>query len=305
MITAVSTRERLSGIVVPGMEKVEEALNLHVNGIPVSARAAEHAQVVDLLQTFGAEALPLLQYAQRNSTPPYDFVQNEIIARARNHHARCPRWARNFDDYFGPFAKTTVEIDVLEPNLYRLGLNVAYVGDTTEVNLAAYLGYPRALWAEEIEVTTEANGSEFVFNFDLLLEKLKDVIEIGDLTGCEVTQALMVQDTRGVEPTCTLCKVDGLRVFLYPGKVEYRFSSRYQDKNGVRLDTWSAHGGVLRGKLRESFEDRGTLESPSFVIRIQRVDDPVDRLGTKPLYKPEEIAKAQALRDTIATALIP
>lgn len=307
-IVSISTNEYYRYIPMKGLDSVEEALETFAGGMTRGSRDTEKQQIHDINQSQGGLASAFYLVASRQIADRTDsFVQQRIMTDARKALKRHDKWSADFDyDGMGTsFFKTSVDIEVLDrdSDMFALGLNAAYVGDKPEIGLAEFLGIPRALIWASVEIETEPiEGDRFEFDFEPLLRKMDRVIGSNRLLGTHVATAMM---TVGLfdKPKFMLWGGSHCVATLMPGAVDRRFDhSNRRIGTDQPIDTWSAEGSVVRGRLRDSYEEEGKKAAPTIVIDVRSVH--TDSMGSGlPIWDPTEKTKVLEFRDDLAAAL--
>jgi len=307
-IIQVETHQHDRYIPIQGLDSVEEALNTFARGITSSSRATEQHQVEAVGQSQGGFAAAFYVFSAPHMRESGNgFVQQHIMSDARVALQKGSKWSQHFDyDGQGSFFKTSVDINVLdrETDLYALGIHAAYVGGYEE-GLADHLGVPRSLvWASVEVETMPINDNRFEFDFETILRRLDNVLNTNEVSGEEVIQVMMALNSYNESKASFVLshKNQDVTVTLSPGVVDGRFDYGNRDNSNQPADTWEVEGSIMRGRLRESYEERGKMAAPTLVISLRSAyTDVYD--GTLPIWDPEKKAFALELRDHIASAL--
>ena len=309
-IARVTTKEHYRYIPIKGLDSVEEALNTFARGITVGSRDTEVHQVEAVGASQGSFAQAFYLYAAPHVRgADNSFVQQRIMVDARLALRNRTKWSRSFDyDGMGSFFKTSVDIEVLDrkEELYALGLYAAYVGDKPEEGLAQYLGVSRALTWAAVEVETQPISNNcFEFDFEYILRKLDEDLGTQWAVGEQVAQAMMTITSYGESnDVFVLYEDEDVTIEIRLGDVQRRF--HYDKDHDYRnpIDTWTVEGSILRGRLRESYEEKGKMAPPTFTISLCSVHK--DELSRAvPIWDPDKKDLVLKVRDTIAEDLAP
>jgi len=302
-IVSATNKANYRHIPLLGWDSVVSALNTFARGLAKESWATTDHQIEAINQSQGAFGLGVYFLGASHLTAnPSSFV-DELLVKAHNTLKTGDRWSRSYDyDGVGVFFKTTVEIGFLDRDkeMYYLSIHAAYVGDAPEEGLAERLGVPRALTGTSVVVEVKPTSeTTFAFDFDKILYALKDVINVGKLTGKYITSIWMntTRDKHSGSPSTVLFRDGEIEVVLSPGRIE----DRWKWENGNTTDTWQSKGATLYGLLDESYDDEKDYDEPTLVISVRRHSQ--DRFNRKPFYLPEEKEAVLDLTQHIADAL--
>lgn len=304
-IQDVRTEKYFRYIPLKGWESVVTAITTFAGGATKGARATENHQ----MQAVGRseDALGLAVYSLR--APHMKGATNnfleELLTSAEAALSTRDRWHRGYDyDGYGPFFKTGVDILVLnrEEDMFGLGISAAYVGDEPEQGLAEALDIPRALLRATVIVeTAPADEEHFEFDFEELLRKLNGVLDMESIGGEEIASLLVAgeNDPLRSNPPFVLNYDEDVQVTISPGRVERRVYTELGESEDMWM--WEASGPVLRGLLRNLYEDPDEKVTPTVVITASATEGEDGR--TPAIYKQKDKQKILALADSIAEAL--
>lgn len=304
-ITSVLNNASYRYIPLKDWKSVVSAVNTFASGRTAGSQATTDHQMDAVAQSQGAMGLGIYLLGTAYMRDSGNEFVERLLAQAQEALKSRDSWNKSYDyDGQGVFFKTTIEIGFLDrkEEMYYLSIHAAYVGDKPEEGLAEGLGIPRALTGTFVVVEVKATGeTTFAFDFDVILNALKDVIDIGEMTGQHIAESLNVDtldETGWGHSPITLSRIDDLEVLLSLGSIE----NRHKRANGVVTNTWQFNGAVLSGLLKESWEEGKAYDEPTFVISVKRCYSE-GRFDHKPFYLPEEKEVVLALSQRIADAL--
>lgn len=306
-ITRVSVGENRRFVPVKGWDSVEKAITLFADGRSRASRETERVTVDDIEQRSGALGVGMFLLGSLEIGSRSTLV-DQMLKEAKQALTTRATFDKHYDyDGMGTsFFKTSVTIKKLGDDMYGIGLYAAYAGDKPESGLAESLSIPRALVSCSIEVeSAPLPDSRFEFDFEPVLRMLDGLLDTKDITGVQVAEAMMTEDTYGESrPVFSLPDTDGMRITIHPGRVERRFD--YQ-RDGARRDTWSVNGSVFAGELGRDWnsDDENVKAPPTFCITISSAEE-LDlgyRKEAAPMWNPEQQQKALAFAKRIATML--
>ncbi len=296
-------------IPVQGWVSVIKALSAYSNGTPGSQATSERMWSDSSQSSTITPGMAIFALAHM-TVNPNQFV-SEMLNEAHNAlhpkgldllRRRRDEWEKHFD-YDGAgtvFFKTSVQLYVLdrETEMYAVGLWAAYVGDQPEQKLAEYLGIPRTVLSEVIDLKVEPLDDErFEFDFETLLRSLDRVMPTHDITGDQLVEHFMSGTIYSDPDEYLLHRENGCVVTLDLGRVERRFMRPDKDL----VDTWEAEDSVLRGLRDESYGAVKVKEIPTLQIVIQR--EKKERYDTVPIYLPEMKQYVNDLAEKIAAVV--
>lgn len=303
-IVSVTPTEYYGYIPIKGLDAVEDALNLFASGNPKGSRNAGNQLMKDIGDTFGGEAVAYYVLGEsRMDGNGNTFVKDRIMNEARAILATRDAAHFSFDyDGWGPFRKTTINIQVLDrsEDLYALRIYAAYVGEKPEIGLAEALEVERGLLWAAANIETEPVGKMFEFNLTYVLMRLVEDMDteswlMGAVSPVEIADSFLKQIGKGDKPSLLIYKSGDLSVTLAIKDVERPI--HYVD--GKYQLTWSCEDGVVRGPLLKSYTDPNAYQAPLFSIFVQGASVNED-YRTKIIYLPGKKAEVLALRDQIA-----
>lgn len=294
-IIRLQKEEGLSNIVLDSIEECVLALQMYDRGVP-KAGATQQNLLDAVEQESGTMGVGLALLAGLHNSNGFigrlcNDLQGELSARGR--------FYRSFDyDAMGTnFFKTTVEAKK-EHGKYLLSLNAAYVGDEPEINLAAAIQKPRALYWANINATLSL-VDEWWFNIDL--RKALKKIPIQNKKIESLAAAIADRDST-IAPDFTFSH-DGKNLNISLGMDNCRYL-RSQNGKGIERYYLHAREDYVVGGSWTTWDEKGNIiparpEEPSLSIILRLQEGEVSR----PAVTEEEKNALRSARDYISELL--
>lgn len=167
-VTAVTTEQNYSGILVPDLDTVKKALYAYSDGVSGASNASRAQQpgitlmMLDMVQPRGNSFVDKL----------YQDIEKALSEQ--------PGFYRSYDyDGAGRFLKTSVKVRKVDDG-YVVSFNAAYVGNKPEADIAEHLDAIRGLYWSKVSVRLDAaKGDQFVIDLQPIMDTLKGSIFAG------------------------------------------------------------------------------------------------------------------------------
>ena len=256
-IITVAQEEYLHGIPFPDLDSAKGALVVFGEGIAPSSDAMRHH--------LAANGYGYYVHPGRNLQ---GFI-GAVFAEIDNRLMLSPSYTRTFvdEDGFGPFLRTSVQVDRTAAKEYVLSLYATYggIGKKVEDGLASAIGIPQSLrWSRINVVHSPAWYGKFEIDFDPIAQRLASV-GFDLMSGVAIAEAIAAS-------------VRKRSVSVHAGRCVVAEQSGKNLGVSVAMDTATvatcirstvvADGSIVRGQLRPECANEARRRFPTVHITV-------------------------------------
>jgi len=253
-VTAVTSKQSYSGILVPDLDTVKKALYAYSDGVSSASNATRAHQP-------GITVLGLDMIQPHGNT----FVDTLFASIERSLSSERPGFYQKYDyDGVGRFLKTSVNVSKISEG-YIVSFNAAYVGNEAEAGIAEHLGAIRALYWSKVSVTLDAaKGEQFVID----LQPIMDALEGSDFAGTTASEVAGLIAAGYKEDWSSLVQRGGIAPLFENDMFEGSIQLEDITVGSYYEQPYVADDSVITGPLHKSWDGEPGFEQPELTIYV-------------------------------------